>query len=536
MYDWTNKIRIETSAIEEPESVIEEAIKLAQQSIIPLLDQQLQLRELKPAIDLTLDEIPDAVLRFASEAGYKNAVAMFSHGHQGKQARGEAETAVRSIILNAFNESPDFAGVDLKLRASVVDVVMRKAFRDTILAGKRADGRQMDEVRPIESYPGSLPVVHGSSFFVRGDTHVLVAVTLGERKEAKSVILPDGSGILDKRFYLHYDFPPYCTGELGSASALNRRMVGHGALAEKAVAAIMPRFLLMRKCVGSNNLAASLYRFEKFPYAVRVHSECTSSSGSSSMASVCGASLALMDAGVPVTNAVAGISVGLVTAESISEPADSAFSGQYQLLTDIIGSEDYHGDMDFKIAGTTKGVTAIQLDTKLSNGIPLDIVIEALEKARAGRLHILDQMNKAIAAPRIDIQDSALRAEIVRYDPERKRHLVGPGGEMIRHIETTYDCSVDADEEGVVYIYGKDKGKVAEATELVQDLVVVVAVGNVHMAEVLELKDFGAFVKITRAQEALLHISEISHDPTLLKKPINELLAVGQRIEVKVTF
>jgi polyribonucleotide nucleotidyltransferase len=250
------------------------------------------------------------------------------------------------------------------------------------------------------------------------------------------------------------------------------------------------------------------------------------------MASVCGASLALMDAGVPVSNAVAGISIGLVVDEDSNNPDVS----KYQLLTDIIGSEDYHGDMDFKIAGTARGITAIQLDTKLRDGIPMPIVREALDWARDGRVHILGIMNRRMQTAHAEIKDTAPRAESVKYDPERKRHLLGPGGEMLRHIESTYDCTVDSEEEGIVYIYGQDEAKVREAHDLVQDLLVVVQVGGTHSAEVLELKDFGAFVKITRTQEALLHISDLTSDPHLLKKPISELLAVGQRANVKVPY
>lgn len=243
------------------------------------------------------------------------------------------------------------------------------------------------------------------------------------------------------------------------------------------------------------------------------------------MASVCGATLALRDAGVPLSGAVAGLSMGLVTADD----------GSYVLMTDIIGSEDYHGDMDLKVAGSRLGVTAIQLDTKLASGISVDILAEALLRARQGRLQLLDRMEKDQPDVRAGVKPGALCAETVHYDPERRRFLVGPGGEMLRHIEATYDCTVDADEPGVVYIYGLDRGRVTEARDLVRDLLVVVRVGDIHTAEVTELKDFGAFVRVTRAQEALLHVSEISHDPRLLKRPLPELLALGQRIHVMIT-
>ena len=336
-------------------------------------------------------------------------------------------------------------------------------------------------------------------------------------------------------------------------------MVGHGNLAERALRPVMPGAMA-------------------FPYTVRVFSECTSSSGSSSMASACGASLSLMDAGVPIKNPVAGVSVGLVTgrmmvpvaqggalefegdaaAEALargfvkSDPSDSEANSesavameamveeedfsQVALLTDLLGTEDYYGLMDFKIAGSKQGITAFQLDMKIDNskGIPLEILGRALDAAKAGRETILQQMLATLSAPRPFLKDSAPRAEIITYDPERKMFLLGPGGEMLKYVQDSYGCIVDLSEEGVAYVYGDSDAAVRGASQLVQDIVALPVKGAKFNAEVTDVKDYGCTVKITRAQEALLHVSELTHDPKLLARPVAELVAVGQRIPVEV--
>jgi polyribonucleotide nucleotidyltransferase len=416
-----------------------------------------------------------------------------------------------------------------------VDSVLNSAFRGVLLEQRpRIDGRLLNQLRDISCAVEVMPTVHGSAYFARGDTHVLSTTTLGSKTDALQVLPISGTGeVKESHFMLHYDFPPYCTGEMGNVTAVNRRMVGHGKLAERAVRAVMPSVA-------------------EFPYTVRVFSECTSSNGSSSMASVCSASLALMDAGVPIHAPVAGLSVGLITHESLSEmlPAleaahssgalvstDSSSVGgpkPYVLLKDILGTEDHNGDMDFKIAGSAAGVTAIQLDVKLEGGVPLFMLEEALDVAREGRAEILEVMSKTIASPRDDFKSNAPRAELVQYDPERRSQLTGVGGEMVKYLQELFTVDIDTTVEGVAYIFGKNAKNVSDCRTLVQDIAVLVKVGDVMSAQVLDVKDFGLIVKVNRAQEGLLHVSDISHDTELLKRPLDELFKVGQRLDVKV--
>eukprot|EP01041_Mallomonas_annulata_P004340 gene4340-8637_t len=487
--------------------------------------------------------VPDGLQEKSDSIGFDRALDLFLHTPS-RVERTRGEGRLRAEILKELGLSDEGQGQRALILSHVAEKTMSRAFRQVVLDGHRADGRSHGETRSLGGATGVLPVLHGSSFFMRGDTHVLCTTTLGSRTDNKVFLPISGGPEKAQNFFLHYDFPPYCTGEVGNATALNRRMVGHGNLAEKALRPVMP---------DSSD----------FPYTCRVFAESTSSNGSTSMASVCGASLALMDAGVPIMSAVAGVSIGLVSREgTVTTPSppipkltldnnnsnktsdivqnpnptchSEVNSKDWVLLTDIFGSEDHYGDMDFKIAGSTKGVTAIQLDVKLPLGIPLSVLESALDRAAEARNHILLHMNNVISTPRPALKHTAPRAELIRFDPERLRHLVGPGGEMIRYIEKTYDCKIDTSEEGVAYIFGAEEQSVLGARLLVQDLVTDIVSGAVYTAEVAEVKDFGALVRLTRSQEALLHISEVSHDPQLLRKPMHDLLSVGQRLEVKV--
>jgi polyribonucleotide nucleotidyltransferase len=596
-------LMIETIANQVPEKKIIEAMRLAQFSIQESIDFQLEqvniandisknsieadnisnLSErlqnilnsstLKASITTNAKQnnrllsVPQAVLNAAHSIGFDDALAIFTSGGVGggsvltRAQRSQCQGIVRSKIvkelelidINLNNDSKVInesqprtlfwwdtnttssksvaaktTSPSLAIRQLAAEDVMTKAFREAILLGNRADGRNLNQLRDLSCHPDILPSVHGSAFFRRGDTHVLCTTTLGSLEKSSKITFPvNGGPEKTENFFLHYDFPPYCTGELGNATAQNRRMVGHGNLAEKAMRPVMPSGVT-------------------FPYTTRVCSECTSSNGSSSMASVCGATISLMDAGVPIKAAVAGLSIGLVTSEKLKLPTEEEINkkiiktkgknNDYQLLTDILGMEDHYGDMDFKIAGTSAGITAIQLDIKLENGIPLFILEEALDHAKNARVTILEKIINLIPEPRKKLKLSAPHADLIKFDPERKRFLIGPGGEMLRFIEDTYDVNISTKEEGVAYVYGTNGKNVIDARSFVQDLVSVVSVGDVFPAEVVDIKDYGVMVKITRAQEALLHMSELSHDSNLLRKPMTDLLAIGQRIDVKVLY
>jgi polyribonucleotide nucleotidyltransferase len=476
--------------------------------------------------------IPETLVAIAFEIGSEKALQMFQTP-LARIDRNRTEGKFRAELLKELSNT-EVGKISSTLQVSyAVDSVMKQAFRTSILGGARVDGRQQKELRELSGAIGILPVLHGSSFFQRGDTHVLCTTTLGSRVDSKKFIPITGGPEITQNFFLHYDFPPYCTGETGSVTASNRRIIGHGNLAEKAIRPVMPSL-------------------DTFPYACRVFAESTSSNGSTSMASVCAASLSLMDAGVPLKAAVAGLSIGLVSREGTeslkytteNQPSiicnhnnDNHINEQdWVLLTDILGTEDHYGDMDFKIAGTSSGVTAIQLDIKLENGIPLIILEKAIDRASEARQNILSYMKTVVAKPRMSLKENAPRAEVVTFNPDKLRHLVGPGGEMVKYIEKTFQCEVNTSEEGVAYIYGQDERNILGAKLLVQDLVLEILEGSIYSAEVIDVKDFGATVKLTRAQEALLHLSELSHDLNVIRRPINELLAVGQVIKVKVVI
>lgn len=471
------------------------------------------------------------LLASAREIGYEAAVEVF-RASLPRAERSRREGTVRYNLITSLKAMEQYAKEPDASFQMAAEEVMSSAFKTVVFEGRRVDGREWNELREITCNADVLPMPHGSSFFQRGNTHVLCTTTLGSLIDSKMNHQINGApDETRKRFVLHYDFPPYCTGEIDSVR-VNRRMIGHGALAEKGVRAVMPSE-------------------DDFPYLVRVYSECTSSNGSSSMASVCGASLALMDAGVPIKKPVAGLSVGLVTRDpSVTSKPKERKRGRKRIpkpdptapwvvLTDILGLEDHYGDMDFKIAGTADGITAMQLDIKLLNGVPMEALEEAISASRTARLKILHRMNNTLSMPRYALKPHSPVAAIVRFNPERRRYLLGAGGEMMRYIRTKYDCELEIEDElnetvNTAYIYGNNAQLVNEAKSLVQDLVLSVSVGEVCSAVVSEIKDFGATVKITRSQEALLHISELTHDPVLKRKPLSELIAVGQSFPVEV--
>jgi polyribonucleotide nucleotidyltransferase len=380
------------------------------------------------------------------------------------------------------------------------DALKERIFRDEMLKERRRpDGRKFDEVRKIEVEVGVLPRTHGSALFTRGETQALVTATLGTKDDEQRIELLDSSET-SKRFMLHYNFPPFSVGEVGFMRGAGRREIGHGALAERSVAAVVPDD-------------------KAFPYTMRIVSDIMESNGSSSMASVCGASLALMDAGAPISAPVAGIAMGLVL-----EGKD------YAVLTDIAGAEDHYGDMDFKVAGTKDGITALQMDIKVPN-VTHKIMTEALEQARKARLHILDKMNAVIDTPRTTMSPYAPRIFTLQIPTDKIRELIGPGGKVIRGIVEATGCKIDVEDDGSVKIFSSDGTAADRCIQMVTDICAVAEVGKTYLGKVVRIVDFGAFVEIFPGTDGLLHISEISESRI---KQVRDELNEGDQILVKV--
>ncbi len=382
----------------------------------------------------------------------------------------------------------------------IFDKIEGEIIRDLALKGKRLDGRSYDDVRPITCEVGLLPRVHGSALFTRGETQALVCITLGTIQDAQII-----DGLQDEysqSFALHYNFPPFSVGEVKPMRGPGRREIGHGALAERALEMVRPPE-------------------EEFAYTIRIISDITESNGSSSMASVCGGSLALMDAGVPIKKAVAGISVGLVTADD----------GKYVLLTDIIGDEDHHGDMDFKVAGTTEGVTAVQLDIK-ADGLPHNIMVEAMEKAKQARLKILATMSKTIDKHRPELSVYAPKLVTVKIDPEFIGKIIGPGGKNIKALQEQTDTTIEIEDDGTVFISCVGGDGHLKAKAMIEAMTQAPKVGTIYpTAKVVSIKDFGAFVEFIPGLEGLCHVSELSDSYV---KSVDAVCKLGDIIPVKL--
>lgn len=371
--------------------------------------------------------------------------------------------------------------------------------RGRIIAGlPRIDGREKDMVRALDVRTGVLPRTHGSSLFTRGETQALVTATLGTQRDAQ--IIDSIMGEKKDHFLLHYNFPPYCVGETGFVGSPKRREIGHGKLAKRGIAAVMPSV-------------------DEFPYTVRVVSEITESNGSSSMASVCGTSLALMDAGVPIKASVAGIAMGLV-----KEGDD------FVVLSDILGDEDHLGDMDFKVAGTNDGITALQMDIKIE-GITKEIMEIALNQAKGARKHILSVMDNAINAPRDDISQFAPRIHMMKINPEKIKDVIGKGGAVIRALTEETGTTIEIEDDGTVKIAATEGTAAQEAIRRIEEITADVEVGRVYTGKVMRIVDFGAFVSVIGTKEGLVHISQISQDRV---EKVSDYLQMGQEVQVKV--
>ena len=403
------------------------------------------------------------------------------------------EAKAKAVAL--FTEEPQQAAA-----AKSFDALKERIFRDEILKERRRpDGRKFDEIRHIWTEVSVLPRTHGSAIFTRGETQALVTTTLGTKDDEQRIELFDLTET-SKRFMLHYNFPPFSVGEVGFMRGPGRREIGHGALAERALAPVIPDE-------------------KSFPYTLRVVSDILESNGSSSMASVCGGTMSLMDAGVPITAPVAGIAMGLVI------EGDS-----YGVLTDIAGAEDHYGDMDFKVAGTKEGITALQMDIKVTN-VTLAIMKEALEQARRGRLEILDKMLSTIDTPRTQLSQYAPRIYTTKIPTDKIRELIGPGGKVIKGIIEQTGVKIDVTDDGTVNIFASDGTSAQRALQMVSDIAAVAEVGKTYLGKVVRIADFGAFVEIFPGTDGLLHISEISESRI---KNVRDELNEGDQILVKV--
>ncbi len=423
------------------------------------------------------------------EAGIKDAYTVAE-----KLVRQEQLKGIRNAVIEKLSEN--YAENDIR---GIIEHLEYRIVRNAILdESKRIDGRALDKIRPITIRTGVLPRTHGSALFTRGETQALVIATLGTARDAQ--IIDALAGEYKEPFMLHYNFPPYSVGETGFVGSPKRREIGHGRLAKRGVAAVLPNM-------------------DEFPYTIRVVSEITESNGSSSMASVCGSSLALMDAGVPISSPVAGIAMGLI------KEGDS-----FAVLSDIMGDEDHLGDMDFKVAGSVNGITALQMDIKI-DGITAEIMKTALEQAKQGRLHILDEMNKALSRTRDEMSDFAPRIITFKIDPSKIREVIGKGGATIRSITEQTGASVDLTDDGIVKIASVDKAAGEEARRLIEEITAEVEVGKTYEGKVVRLMDFGAFVTILPGKDGLVHISQISDEHV---DKVSDRLNEGDIVKVKV--
>jgi polyribonucleotide nucleotidyltransferase len=412
-----------------------------------------------------------------------------------KSSRGEAISSVREKIKSSHEDLDELEQARLMTAFKNVE---KSVVRKSILSNQpRIDGRDLDTVRPIEVETSFLQKTHGSSLFTRGETQAIVAATLGSTKDAQRI--ENLSGESTDAFMLHYNFPGYSVGEISFPGGPKRREIGHGNLAKRAIKAVLPDL-------------------DSFGYTLRVVSEITESNGSSSMATVCGTSLSLMDAGVPITNAVAGVAMGL-----IKEGDDFA------VLTDILGDEDHLGDMDFKVAGTADGVTALQMDIKIE-GINEQIMDAALEKAKAARMHILDVMNEVIDKPK-EVSDNAPAMKKFTVHQDKIKEIIGKGGAVIKNIQQESGASVDINDDGVVTVFGENQSVMQAALSMIETIIEDPEVNKIYDGKVVKIVDFGAFVNILPGKDGLLHISEISEERT---ENVSDVLSEGDIIKVKL--
>jgi polyribonucleotide nucleotidyltransferase len=491
-------VMIEAGAGQVQERTIVDAIEFGHNEIkkICAAINELRQRVGRPKRAFTPPEMDEAYykqLRSQVESRLSDALDTQKHP---KAESYDLVKAYKKELVEALPEE-DVEGRE-KL-TKYYELIRERIFRDQVIGKKRRpDGRAFDQIRPISIEVGVLPRTHGSAIFTRGETQALVTTTLGTAEDMQRLEVFEGEA--KKRFMLHYNFPPFSVGEVAFLRGAGRREIGHGALAERAVSSILPAET-------------------DWPYAMRVVSDILESNGSSSMATVCGASLSLMDAGVPLTSAVAGIAMGLVKEDN-----------DYAILTDIAGAEDHYGDMDFKVAGTREGITALQMDIKVS-GITPAIMAEALAQAQQGRMFILDKMNEALPEPRSKVSTYAPRFYTLQIPVDKIRDLIGPGGKMIRSIIEQTGVKIDVEDSGRVNVASNDQASAAKALQIIGDLTATAEVGKTYLGKVSRLADFGAFVEILPGTDGLLHISEVAEHRI---KDIRDELKEGDQVLVKV--
>jgi polyribonucleotide nucleotidyltransferase len=490
-------VMVEGGALELTEAEIIKALEVAHKGIQELLDAANELTDdvRQPKMDWTKVEPPAelvARVKALAEPRIEEALNLPE-----KSERAQALGALKATIQEQLAEEfPD----NVKDVGRVIEDIEYHTMREQVLtAGERVDGRDLDTVRPIACEVGWLPRTHGSALFTRGQTQALVSVTLGTTRDEQRIDSIDVAQETTKSFMLHYNFPPFSTGEVKMIRGTSRREVGHGALAERAIQAILPPY-------------------EQFPYTLRIVSDILESNGSSSMATVCGGSLALMDAGVPVKSACAGVAMGLIKEGK-----------RVAVLTDILGSEDHLGDMDFKVAGTREGVTSIQMDIKIE-GLDFKIITDALDKAKTARLHILDIMQQTIPTPRSQLSKYAPRIITMQIRPDKIGDLIGPKGKTIRGIQEQTGAEINVDDTGLVTISAVGEGG-ERARDMIAGLIQEPEVGKIYEGVVKSTTAFGAFVEITPGVEGLLHISELQHGRT---EKTEDVVKRGDHVRVKL--
>ena len=495
-------IMIEGEAKELPEEEFVKALAFAQTqvSIIVAAQKELAAKAGKPKRQPTLFVVSDELLEVAYlVAGDRIEAALYTPS---KVARQKAVSALKDEVSAAILEK--FPAATKFEISQAFDYLQKKAFRISILDKRvRCDGRSPDVIRPLSAETGLLPRSHGSALFQRGETQAVALVTLAPTDEAQDL---DGytGGETQKHFILHYNFPPFSVGETGRTGSPGRREIGHGALAERSIAPVIPPR-------------------DAFPYAIRVSSEVMESNGSTSMASVCSGVLALMDAGVPITRPVAGISCGLVTEYT------GDHMSRYTMLTDIIGSEDHFGDMDFKLCGTSVGITGFQLDLKLP-GISLKLMEEAIYRTRDARMKVLDVMNAALAAPRAELSQYAPRIETIKIPVDKIGLLIGPGGKTIKGIVAETGCEINIEDDGSVRIYSNNPDGMARAKEIVNGMTKEIEIGTVYQGRVVTIKEFGCFVEVMPGKDGMVHVSELAD---FRVNRTEDVVRVGDMIWVK---
>jgi polyribonucleotide nucleotidyltransferase len=474
-----NILMVEAGANELPEDMVLDALGLAHESMIPVIEL---INEMVAKVgkakfaDYQLMLPAEATQALVHEMVYERIVATLASGLR-KHDLNDALAALRKEVNATLAERVTAGEIEAAHVGASFESTLKKAVRQRILnEGLRPDGRDTQTIRPVSAQVGRLPRVHGSGLFMRGETHVLTIATLGTPGDAQRLdSLQSGD---DKRYMHHYNFPPFSTGETGRMGGPRRREIGHGALAERALRPVIP---------------------DEFPYTLRLVSEVVSSNGSTSMGSVCGSTLALMDAGVPIKAPVAGIAMGLV---------QDMESGAYRVLSDIQGMEDALGDMDFKVAGTEHGITALQMDLKIK-GLDFNILREALDQARVGRLHIMSKILEVLPAARTNLSPYAPRILTIKIDPEKIGKLIGPGGKTIRGLQEQYSVKIDVEEDGTVFISG-DGTQAEEALDEIAKMTDNVELGKIYTGTVVRVEPYGAFVNILPGMDGLVHISQLA--------------------------